>query len=291
VSSAASDHADVVLREMTLADVDAGLRLSRASGWNQTADDWRFLVEANPGRFVVAQRGAEVIGTGGASGYGKRLAWVCMILVDAAARGQGIGARIVSAVLEGVADIPTVGLDATASGRPVYERLGFVASSGLARVSGKAADAAAGATPGVETRPVVESDLGTILALDPEAFGADRSRAIRWAHARAPALAWCVTQHGAISGYCFGRDGDRAAHIGPVVAQDVASARALVARAAAAAAGDVILDVPQGVAEWTSALTAMGLREQRAFTRMYRAGGRRFGYAELNFAVFGPELG
>jgi GNAT superfamily N-acetyltransferase len=288
VIPAANDRGDVFVREMTPDDVEAGLRLSRAAGWNQTTEDWRFLVRANPGRFVVAERDSAVVGTGGASGYGKRLAWVCMILVDAAARGQGIGGRIVTAVLERLGDVQAVGLDATPSGKPVYERLGFVAASGLARFGGKVN---ASSAAGVETRPIAAADLDTILALDPEAFGADRSCALRWAHARSPALAWCVTQHGAIVGYCFGRDGERATHIGPVVAQDVAGARALIARAAAAAPGEIILDVPTAIPGWTHALAEMGLREQRPFTRMYKAGARRPGYPELVFAAFGPELG
>lgn len=272
-------------------DVAGSLQLSRASGWNQTEADWRFLLEENPRRFVVAVRDSAVVGTGGAACYGSRLAWVCMVLVDAAERGRGIGAGIVTAVLDRVADMQTVGLDATASGRPVYERLDFVAASALARVGGGAKDASS-AGGQVDTRPVEPRDLETIVALDPEAFGADRSRALRWAHARAPALAWCVIDQRAIVGYCFGREGDRAVHVGPLVAQDVAAARALVARAAAAAhARDIVLDVPTAAPGWMAALQEIGLREQRPFVRMYRAGARPPGWPDLVYAAFGPELG
>lgn len=281
----------VTIREMVPADLAAAFQLSRASGWNQTEADWRFLREENPGRFVVAVRDGAVLGTGGASGYGKRLAWVCMILVDQAARGQGIGSQIVSAVLERVADMQAVGLDATPSGRPVYERLGFVAASGLARFGGRVTDAgnAGGRT---DTHLVEARDLETIVALDPEAFGADRSRLIRWAYAQAPALAWCVKDHDAIVGYCFGREGERATHIGPVIAQDAGMAGRLVSRAAAAAAHrDLMLDGATAAPGWLTALQGLGLREQRPFTRMYRAGNRPPGWPELTFAVFGPELG
>lgn len=281
----------MALREMTPDDVAGALRLSRASGWNQTEADWRFLLEENPGRFVAAVREGQVVGTGGAACYGKRLAWVCMILVDAGARGRGLGSALVSAVLERVADVQTVGLDATPSGRPVYERLGFVASSALARLGGTATDAALGST-GVETRTVDARDLETVVAVDPEAFGADRSRALRWARARSPALAWCAVDHGTVVGYCFGREGDRAVHVGPVVAPDVATARALVARAAAAAGTRaIVLDVPTAAPGWAAALQDAGLREQRPFARMYRAGSRPPGWTDLVFAAFGPELG
>ena len=279
----------VAIREMLPGDVPSACRLSQASGWNQTEADWRFLLEENPRRFVVAVRDATVVGTGGAVCYGRRLAWVCMILVDAAERGHGLGGAIVGAVLERVADMQTVGLDATPSGRPVYERLGFAAASGLARVGGRVTGSGAVA---LGPRPVQAADLEMIAILDPEAFGADRSRALRWAWANAPTLAWCVKERNAILGYCFGREGLRAVHIGPVVARDAAMALALVEKAAAAAgARDLVLDVPTAAHGWVTALQDAGLREQRPFTRMYRAGGRAPGYPEMTFAVFGPELG
>lgn len=291
MTNAVSAGGEVTIREMAPHDVAAAFRLSRAVGWNQTEADWRFLLEENPRRFVVAVRDSAVVGTGGAACYGKRLAWVCMILVDAAESGRGVAGKIVTAVLERVADMQTVGLDATPSGRPVYERLGFVAASPLARVGGSVLDASS-AGGRAETRPVEARDLETIVALDPEAFGADRSRAFRWAYEKAPALAWCVKHQNAIVGYSFGREGDRVVHVGPVVAQDAAMARALVATAAAAAAGRaLVLDVPTAAPGWAAALQDLGLREQRPFTRMYRAGAAPPGRPDLVFAAFGPELG
>jgi hypothetical protein len=207
--------------------------------------------------------------------------------VDAAERGRGIGGAIVGAVLDRVAGIQTVGLDATPSGRSVYERLGFVAASALARVGGRVPDASSAGPV-----PVEAADLGPIATFDADAFGADRSRALRWAWESAPALAWCVKDGSAVVGYSLGREGVRAVHVGPVVAPDAAMARALVGKAAAAAGGrDVMLDVPIATPGWVAALHDLGLREQRPFTRMYRAGGRAPGHPERTFAVFGPELG
>ena len=280
---------EVTIREMAPPDVTAAFRLSRASGWNQTEADWRFLLDENRGRFVVAVRDGILVGTGGASCYGDRLAWVCMILVDPVARGRGIGSAIVAAVLDRVADVETVGLDATPAGRGVYERLGLAPVSGLVRVGG-VADVVAetrGATRRLEAR-----DRPAVLALDLEAFGADRARAIAWAHERGPALAWCALDEDGIAGYCLGREGDRAVHIGPVVARTAQTARDLVARASGSVPGrELMLDVSPSPPEWAAALHTLGLREQRPFTRMYRSGAAPPGRPDLTFAVFGPELG
>ena len=49
---------------MTEADLEGGLRLSRASGWNQTLADWRLLLSLGPGLFRVALRGERSGGLG-----------------------------------------------------------------------------------------------------------------------------------------------------------------------------------------------------------------------------------
>jgi GNAT superfamily N-acetyltransferase len=280
-----------MVRAMDAADVAAALRLSRASGWNQTEADWRFLLAENRERFVAAVRDGRVVGTGGAAVYGDRLAWVCMILVDEAERGHGIGSSIVAAVLDRLAGLEAVGLDATPAGRGVYERLGFATVARLARFGGPASaiarpDAADG------TRTLEPSDLREAAALDRDACGADRSRALRWAFERSPRLAWCAIDGGRVAGFCLGRDGDRAVHVGPVVARGLEAARALVTRAAAAARGkELMLDLFTSDPAWPEAAYALGLREQRPFARMYRAATRPAARTERAFAAFGPELG
>src|SRR6185436_11355138 len=129
-----SGAGSVTLRPMTVEDISDGLRLSGAAGWNQRESDWRFLLERNPGRFVVALRDGRVVGSGGAVCYRTSLAWVCMILVDPSERGHGIGTRIVSGVLARLSDMRSVGLDATPFGLGVYTRLGFVETSRLVRM-------------------------------------------------------------------------------------------------------------------------------------------------------------
>ena len=172
----------VALRVMTRADIPDGLRLSGAAGWNQRESDWRFLLEGNPGRFVVAVRDGRVIGSGGAVCYGTSLAWVCMILVDPSERGHGIGTRIVSGVLESLSDMRSVGLDATPFGLGVYTRLGFVETSRLLRMEAPPTSGEEDESP---VRPLAPSDFSSVLALDREVFGADRGEVLRAAAARA----------------------------------------------------------------------------------------------------------
>ena len=230
------------------------------------------------------------MGTAGATGYGSDLAWVCMVLVDPRQRGQGLGTRLVSEVLERLAGFAAVGLDATPQGRPVYAGLGFVAGPELLRLERPPGPAPGPEPAGGRARPLAPSDLEAVLAWDREVFGADRGRVLRGARERAPEYAWCVDGADGLIGYCFGRRGGNAEQVGPVVARDVAAARALVA-AVLARAGNrpFFLDAASFVPGWVPEVERLGFRPQRPFTRMYR-GTPPPAPAALH-AVFGPEFG
>ena len=134
-------------RDMTEADLADGLRLSRASGWNQTLADWRLLLSLGPGLFRVALLDGRIVASGGAVRYGDALAWICMILVDPERRGHGLGTRIFDEVLVRcetemrAGRLRCVGLDATPAGHGIYLQRGFVDSGSLVRMRAEPATA------------------------------------------------------------------------------------------------------------------------------------------------------
>jgi GNAT superfamily N-acetyltransferase len=278
------------LRPMRLEDIPDGLRLCRASGWNQREEDWRALLSLNPGGFVAAVAAGRVVGTGGAVRYGTGLAWLCMILVDPDSRRQGLGTRITEELLRRLEGVDVVGLDATPGGELVYLKLGLRAGRALARFDARALPAPPPATS--TARAMKAADLAEVLAWDREAFGADRSTVLHWARGQAPDHAWCARGAAGLDGYCFGRHGHNADHIGPVVARRPEIARDLVQACRAAHAGRrFFLDAPREPAEWPHALAELGFAEQRPFTRMYRGEGREPGRPAELYAVVGPEFG
>jgi GNAT superfamily N-acetyltransferase len=273
-------------RDMTAEDIAAGVTLCRQSGWNQTATDWRLLLEP-PSFFRAAVVGDRVIGTAGAVVYGKSLAWVCMVLVDPADRGRGLATRLVGEVIERLPPVDTVGLDATPRGEPVYARFGFQPSARLARL--EATSPASGLDAPARGRAITEGDLERVLAEDRETFGADRGNLLRNARAAAPEFAWCEADDGSVAAYGFGRRGAHAAHLGPIAALSQAAALDIVAASFARHPGErFFLDAPPRP-EWHSALGHLGFREQRPFTRMYRGPSRPC--PPQSYAVFGPEFG
>jgi GNAT superfamily N-acetyltransferase len=279
----------VTFRDLTDQDIPAGLRLCRQSGWNQTEADWRALL-APPSVFRAACLGETVVGTAGGVVYGERLAWVCMVLVDGAERGRGLGTSLVGQVLERLPAGALVGLDATPKGLAVYERLGFQGGGTLARL--QATSPAAPAAAPASIRPMTDADLPRVLQRDLEVFGANRGRVLRTALAIGPEYAWCVEDGDALVAYGFGRPGYDADQIGPVVALNTTAAVAIVRNSLCARPGRrFFLDASPRL-EWRQALANLGFREQRGFTRMYRGGRPLVPPGEQEcLAIFGPEFG
>ena len=127
-----------------------------------------------------------------------------------------------------------------------------------------------------------------MLALDAAAFGAPRAALLRDFAARAPAFA--LEGSAGLRGFALARDGARGPQIGPVVAREDDAARALIAAARAALAGDAVIDLPDARGAIAAWLAAQAARSQRPFTRM-ALGADTPGDATLLAAVAGPEFG
>lgn len=286
---------DVHFRPMTAADVEDGLRLCRASRWNQVARDWEQFLSLDPRGAIVACRGGRVVGSVATIRYPPDLAWVAMVLVDPSERGHGIGTALLREGLVLVKDVPVVGLDATPLGRPIYLKLGFADAFGLHRMQRPAERGRLPAVPSPTVRRVRSDDWREIFELDRAVTGVDRSLMLQWLADGAPQYAWVSTAgpSGPLSGVVTGRSGHAFEHIGPVLATDLAVAQGLVRAALGEARDDraVVIDAADPQEGWGEWLTSMGFEVQRPFTRMYRGAGATRGCHPGLFAVIGPEFG
>ena len=127
-SPAPASTATGELRQETLTerDIDAGLALSDAAGWNQTGDDWALFIRH--GRTIgLRDAGGGWVATAAALPYGRDRGWISMVLVAEAWRHRGLASRLLDdcvAHLRAEGIVPV--LDATPAGAAVYRRLGFV---------------------------------------------------------------------------------------------------------------------------------------------------------------------
>jgi len=278
---------DISLRMMTPDDIPAGLRLKEIAGWNQTRGDWERFLFASPQGCFVAEADGEVAGTAATISYEGRFAWIGMVLVDPARRGQGIGSKLLEkaiAYLDGCG-IPSMKLDATPQGKLLYEKLGFVTEYELERWQlqrTRAPDA-----------PVVAGSLTQeMLDKDREVFGADRSTLLRSIALEHPALVLQTRTQGKLTGYSLGRHGALADHLGPWVAQDKASARSLLDEFLLRSRGQRAFVDGMKSSPWAvTLLRERGFQFSRPLTRMYRGRNDFPGRPELQGAILGPEFG
>jgi hypothetical protein len=243
----------------------------------------------------VAIEEGRIVGSGGAVRYGDALAWICMILVDPSRRGHGIGTRVFDDVLERTealvraGGLRVVGLDATPAGHGIYVQRGFQDAGGLVRVRAEPMRSGLESCPPA-VRRLTPEDLDTVLAFDRAVFGADRGAVLRWSFASAPDLA-CVARQSGATAYCFGRHGDHSDQVGPVVAEDPALARDLVAACLSRPRGRPLIVDARAEPAWLATLSRMGFQEQRPFTRMCRGDARPAARPASEPVVFGPEFG
>jgi GNAT superfamily N-acetyltransferase len=275
---------------MRPSDIGDGLRLCRASGWNQIARDWAQFLAMEPDGARVAECAGRVVGTVATVRYDRQFAWIGMVLVDPAARGQGIGTLLLDQAAALLADMPMVRLDATPAGYGIYVKRHFTEECRLRRL--QATIPSGLERSGGEARPMTDRDLPDVIALDEQVFGASRAAMLRWAWNGAPEYAWVAERDGAIQGFTFGRHGYDSEYLGPLVAVDEETARVLAATCLRGHAGrQFVIDAPSHTPAWNRSLAEMGFREQRTLIRMSTGAAAIPGDPSRQFAILGPEFG
>jgi GNAT superfamily N-acetyltransferase len=264
------------VRRLGASDVSAALALSMQAGWNQTADDWRMLLELAPQGCLAIEVDGELAATTTLLCYGCRLAWVGMVLTKKQFQGRGFARRLLSEVLK-IADqlnIETVKLDATDQGRPLYEKSGFRKEQTVERWSrsGTGSEITAPNTPLNEWR-----------GSDQEAFGADRSQLLDKLAQRNPP--WIGSKS-----FALARSGANTAYLGPCVSNSTESASALIECCIQSTKASISWDLLSQNRNAIAIAQDLEFAPQRSLTRMVRGKDLR-GEDDSVYALAGFEFG
>jgi GNAT superfamily N-acetyltransferase len=204
------------LRRLRAEDIPAAAELSAQAGWNQTEEDWRTLLELGPEGCLAIEVDGQVAATTTLLCYGRRLAWIGMVLTRAEYRRRGLARRLLARTLENAdtMGIATIKLDATDQGQPLYESLGFRNEQAIERWSRPGENAAQlPANRASEQKPW--------RVLDSLVFGTDRSQLLE-------RLAQLNPPRSISQSYLFTRLGRATAYLGPCVSEDSKTARHLI---------------------------------------------------------------
>ncbi|MGV2126398.1 GNAT family N-acetyltransferase [Agrobacterium vitis] len=231
--------------------IDGAFLLSQQTQWPHRREDWAFVLSLSKG-FVALEDG-RVVGTAMATLYGETCATINMVIVDASMRGRGLGRKLMDMALA-AAEGRECRLVATQDGLPLYEKLGFVVTGEVLQHNGIVKE---GVVAPASVTWVEQDASSTLIALDAQAFGADRTSLYQrlFDHGRLAVLRDGTRICGSIALRPFGR-GEVA---GPLVASNVDDAKALLSFVFAQRAGhflrvDTLVDT--GLAPW---LTDHGL--------------------------------
>jgi GNAT superfamily N-acetyltransferase len=289
VPAKAAAHASAVAdaahcRPLTPADLPAALQLSAAASWNQDEDDWRTMLRLGRGWGIDAidaagheQLAASIV----VLPYGERFAWTSMVLVLPEFRRRGYAQQMLRFALRHLASQGRAAvLDATPAGHAVYLQEGFRDTWGFARYRREATAPSPPSPSGPVTRALLKSDWPAIEALDSPAFGASRLALLRSLAQRLPQAARVVDQGGRLRGFVLGRNGREAQQIGPLLADDEATALSLLHAALVKASGPVYVDLLDNQRQLLPWLEQQGFALQRPFTRMVHGAPAAPGNAE-----------
>jgi N-acetylglutamate synthase-like GNAT family acetyltransferase len=174
------------------------------------------------GIVAVDAMASTVLGTVLMTPYKQDVATINMVIVDEAARGHGLGRRLMEAAIA-LAGSRALRLVATPEGLPLYEKLGFCQTGNIVQHQGQVRRV----EPPANVRPAEPYEISAIVDLDRTASGADREELLRVV-AKVGRLA--VLEDGSgITGFAALRSFGRGEVLGPVVAASAEDGKALLA--------------------------------------------------------------
>jgi GNAT superfamily N-acetyltransferase len=270
---------------MTAAHLPQALALSQAVQWPYRLEDWQVAFELGHG-YAVEQDG-ELVGTALWWPYEPDYASTGMIIVADKAQRQGIGARLMRAILSAAAG-RTIILNSTVEGKALYIKSGFAPHDAVLQYQDVLTKAPA-TDPAVPLRAMTPQDRDAVLAVDRVGSGMGRAAMVDRLSADGDTLV--VDRGDGVSGYAIVRRWGRGVVIGPVIARDQTDAKELIAALAARHVGTFVrIDVTEscGLGSW---LETLGLPQVGRVVSMARGERPRPGPTATLFALANQSLG
>jgi GNAT superfamily N-acetyltransferase len=260
-------------------DVAQALNLSTLAGWNQTAEDWRLILDLAPEGCFCIEWGDLVVATTTLMAYGQRLGFIGMVLTHPEHRRRGFASHLLRHALEKAdrAGIRTLKLDATEQGEPLYRKLGFRDERAIERYWRP------GAMEANLPRSAARVDVSEWIDADARSFGADRSMLLQKLSERGNCFARA-------EGFLLSRPGRVSAYLGPCLANDRDAARDLFRMAISQPAPGYFWDIFPGNEHAIELAGEFGFTKQRRLLRMIRGPAVPCTYDGV-YAIAGFEFG
>ena len=252
------------IRVMTPADLAIAADLAAAEGWNPGLSDAACFRAADPNGFLIGRIGAEVVATISVVRYGADKGFLGFYIVPPERRGQGHGIAIWNAGMAYLAG-RNVGLDGVVAQQDNYRKSGYTLDFRNIRYAGTGGgEMPAGLTP------LAEVPFPDVTAYDAAMFTAPRPDFLKGWIGQPGAVALAALDDGRVSGFGVRRPCRDGHKIGPLFADDAATAERLFAGLVSGADGQaILLDVPEKNAEAVKLAERHGMAPSFETARMY----------------------
>jgi GNAT superfamily N-acetyltransferase len=281
-----------ILRNIQPDDIAGAMKLSNDEGWNQTKKDWQLLTENPQNICILAEHNQKVIATTTAINYSNQIAWIGMVLVAKEYRGQGLSKLLLTNIFKRLESFRSIKLDATAEGQKVYKKFDFKDEYIITRMTITPTKKISSENINILPEPINEKDLRQIISFDAQVFGANRTQLCKSLIKEHPEKTWLLKQNNRITGFTLGREGNKYHQIGPVIAQTMVEAKALITKAFNNLINQpIVIDVLSDKKDLINWLNSIGFIKQRDFIRMYKSKNPFPGMSDKQYAICGPEFG
>jgi GNAT superfamily N-acetyltransferase len=256
----------LTIRTMRPDEVSLAVNWAAAEGWNPGLADDACFASVDPEGFLIAELDGAPAATASCVNYDARFSFLGLYIVRPDLRGHGYGMRIWNAAIAH-AGARVIGLDGVVAQQDNYRKSGFALAYANVRYGGTVA-APAASRAGI----IALSDVpfAAVEADDATVFPAPRPAFLR-AWIGAPGHTGCALMHdGRLAGWGVIRPCRKGFKIGPLVADDRATAEAVLsALLARVGGGEIFLDVPGINREAIALAQDFGLAPVFETARMY----------------------
>jgi len=257
---------DFSIRTMRPDEIPLAVDWAAAEGWNPGLSDASCFASVDPDGFLVAELDGLPAATVSCINYGARFSFLGFDIVRPDLRGKGYGLRIWNAAIAH-AGPRVIGLDGVVAQQDNYRKSGFALAYANVRYGGTVAAPAAAQ---VDVIALSEVPFAAVEMDDATVFPARRPAFLR-ACVGGPGHAGCAAvRDGRLAGWGVIRPCRKGFKIGPLVADDRATAEAVLSTLLArVGGGEIFLDVPGINREAIALAQDFGLAPVFETARMY----------------------
>jgi GNAT superfamily N-acetyltransferase len=280
----------LLIRNMQRQEMDLLVDWAAAEGWNPGLHDAGIFWATDPQAFIAAELDGELVGGGSIVSYGGQYGFMGFFIVHPAQRGRGLGNRLwherLRRLLARLQPGAAIGMDGVFDMQAWYAKGGFRFSGRELRFEGRAQPGGAG-----EAFDLAEIGFDEVDAYDRSHFPAARSTFLRRWIDYPGGFARGVASNGRLAGFAVLRPCRSGFKIGPLFADDAATASQLFRALCAEVPGEpVFLDVPERNPAALQLVRAAGMREVFGCAKMYHGPAPVLPDSEI-FGVTTFELG